>query len=234
MDLSAVNRKRNRFAQSGQGLTEYALLLALVAVVVIAALTLLGDSTALGFKRTLDGFQGQLQTVYTDLFDEEPLLEWQQIWGRWTIENGRFTSSDRWSKVVTALPVDDYTFSLDLQTTATRGDNIWDVTRVVFRFADTDNYYAIVPKTDGVMELAKMQNGQWHSWLAYANTGADPLQSQNFQVTVEGAHIQVWQNGQLYIDYTDPNPIPSGGVGVSNDWSEGAMDNVQITVSEQP
>lgn len=116
---------------------------------------------------------------------------------------------------------------MDVQTLKP-GNKIWRVTRVVFRFQDTDNYYAIVPKTDGTVELAKMQNGKWRPWLAYAHVGIDPTQPHNYKVRVVGNQIQVWVDGQPVIQYTDPNPIPEGGIGVSNDHSQGAFDNVQV------
>ncbi len=232
--LDAHKEKGSAARQSGQSLAEYGLILALVAIVALAVLIVLGNQTGLGIKRALDGFKGEAAASFSELFDDEPSLEWQQIWGSWAIENGRFSSSDRWSKAVTAVPGSDYTFSMNLQTTNSAGSNIWDVSRVLFRFQDTNNYYAVVPKTNGILELAKMQDGRWHSWLAYANTGADPMQSQNYQVTVIGERIQVWQNGVLTIDYSDPAPIPDGGIGVGNDWSEGAFDNVEITMEEQP
>ena len=44
--------------EEGQGLVEYALLLVLVAVVVIAILTILGSSVTLVFARVMGGFNG--------------------------------------------------------------------------------------------------------------------------------------------------------------------------------
>jgi len=34
------------------------------------------------------------------------------------------------------------------------------------------------------------------------------------------------------MEYSDPNPIPSGGIGVTNDNSRGRFDNVKIQVFE--
>ena len=54
LELKAIE-VRNEIKERGQGLVEYALILVLVAVVVIAALTLLGD--------TIDGLFSDLSTA---------------------------------------------------------------------------------------------------------------------------------------------------------------------------
>lgn len=216
--------------ERGTSTSEYALIVGLVGVAVIAALVLLGQTTSLRFKEALEPFAGKNLQQLLDDFESHSDLDWQYIWGNWHTEDGWLTSGDRWSKAVAALPGADYTFSLDLQTLTSAGNNPWDVSRVVFRFQDTDNYYAIVPKTDGTVELAKMQNGQWRPWLAYANIGVDPMQPHNYKVDVVGNRIQVYVDGQKVVEYEDPSPILSGGVGVTNDWSTGRFDNVNVEI----
>ena len=217
--------------EKGQGLVEYALIVALVAIVAIAALILLGKGSRDAYETTLHAFEGSDTAEYLrDDFEGSSPFSWQSIWGAWQIVNGQLTSTDRWSKAVAALPGPDYTFSLDMQTMESNGSYIWEVSCVVFRFQNTDNYYAVVPKTDGNLELAKMQNGQWRPWLAWAPTGADPMKMHNYQVEANGNRIQVWMDGVKYIDYTDPDPIPDGGIGVTNDGSVGAIDNVEVRV----
>jgi pilus assembly protein Flp/PilA len=55
-----MNTRRKR--QEGQGLVEYALILVLVAIVVIAILTLLGPQVSGVFARIMAGFNGQALT----------------------------------------------------------------------------------------------------------------------------------------------------------------------------
>ncbi len=216
--------------EDGQGLTEYILILVLLVISVIGAVALFGEQIGLHMTTALDPFQGDSDSTYYDDFNGTSNLDWQFIWGKWENEDGRMVSNKRWAKAVAAVGGPDYTYSVDLQTLQPGQRHIWEVSRVVFRFQSTENYYALVPKTDGVLELAKMQDGQWRPWLAYAKTGADPTQVHNYKVRVVGNHIQVWMDNQLYIDYQDPNPIPDGGVGVTNEQSSGAFDNVQVTM----
>lgn len=224
---------RRNIREHGQGITEYALILVILVVSVIGVVALFGEQMGIHFYRALQPFQGatpQAETVtFRDDFEGAGDLDWQFIWGRWHRKDGRLVSHARWSKAVAPVTGPDYTYSVDLQTLRT-GRRIWNVSRVVFRFQDTRNYYAVVPKTDGVLELAKMQDGRWRPWLAYARTDADPTQPHNYQVKVVGNHIQVWVDGNQYLDYQDPNPIPDGGIGVTNDHSYGAFDNVQVTM----
>ncbi len=136
--------------EKGQGLVEYALIVALVAIVAIAALILLGKGSRDAYETTLHAFEGSDTAEYLrDDFEGSSPFSWQSIWGAWQIVNGQLTSTDRWSKAVAALPGPDYTFSLDMQTMESNGSYIWEVSCVVFRFQNTDNYYAVVPKTDG-------------------------------------------------------------------------------------
>ncbi|SDX23587.1 hypothetical protein [Nitrosomonas oligotropha] len=37
-------------------------------------------------------------------------------------------------------------------------------------------------------------------------------------VVVNGGHFQVFLNGTRYMDYTDPNPLPAGGIGLGGVW----------------
>lgn len=216
-----------RLKPRGQALIEYGVIIALVALASVGALALMGDRLVTIFDQTLQPFQGPIAPMYADAFDGQGNLDWQFIWGKWKVRDGRMVGMSRWSKAIAALPGPNYTFSMDVQTLKP-GKKIWRVTRVVFRFQDTKNYYAVVPKTDGTIELAKMQNGKWRPWLAYAHVGIDPTEPHNYKVRVVGNQIQVWVDGQPVIQYTDPNPIPDGGIGVSNDHSRGAFDNVQV------
>jgi hypothetical protein len=45
-----------------------------------------------------------------------------------------------------------------------------------------------------------------------------------------GGHIQIFVNNQLVVDFTDPDPIPFGGIGLGATWEVNAwFDNVSVT-----
>jgi hypothetical protein len=123
----------------------------------------------------------------------------------------------------------DYTYSVTLQTTASTGNEASNVAEVAFRYQDANNYYAIVAEKNGVVELAKMQNGQWRPMLAYATTGTNTFSANDYSVGVSGSSISVKVNGKSVIQYTDPAAIQSGGVGVVNNNSSASISKVNVT-----
>lgn len=216
-------------AQEGQGLVEYGLILVLIALVAMGALVGLGKGSNIGFTKTLAAFQGEESSLLQDKFDGSGNMEWQSIFGTWSIIEGRMQGGDRyWTLMLSPVPADDYTYSVDLQTINSRGVQFWDVARTVFRFQDTKNYYSLLVDRRGTIELAKTQNGRWVSSLAWGRTGADPLAEHTFKVKVTDSRIQAWLDDQQYIDFVDPDPIPTGGVGIANDASLTAFDNVEV------
>ena len=159
-----------------------------------------------------------------------PALSWHSLAGAWSSVDGGLTSNDLWSKAVADVPGPDYTFGLSMRTTP-KGPDVWNVSRVLVRFQDEKNFYAVVPKIDGSIELAKMQHGVWLPWLASANAKLDPSQSHQYDVSVSGSRIQVSVDGRLLINFTDANPIRSGGVGVGNDRSAATFSGAMVTMS---
>ncbi len=156
-------------------------------------------------------------------------LQWVFIHGKWVIDrDGTLYSRKKWAKAIAFVSEPDFDYTLDLKTDRPGLWHIWNVTRVVFRWKDEDNYYALVPKKDGVLELAKMQNGRWKPWLAWADIGVDPTRWQQYRVVTHGNNIQVYLNGTLVIQFYDPHPILGTGIGVTNDRSHGRIDNVRV------
>ncbi|RME48249.1 MAG: hypothetical protein D6791_03805 [Chloroflexi bacterium] len=218
--------------ETGATIVDYALILGLIAAAAIGGLIAVGgglDVSLAAIGDNLADAPAEVADTVEQYFDQND-LDWDFIWGKWKQnKKGWMYSKQKWAKAVARLTGSDYEFSLDLQTTRT-GKDIWDVSRVIFRFQDPKNYYALVPKKDGSLELAKMQNGKWIPWLKNVYTGANPKKPHNFKVRVVGNNIQVWQDGRYIFDYTDPNPIPTGNVGVTNDDSRGRFSNLQVTV----
>ena len=51
-------------------------------------------------------------------------------------------------------------------------------------------------------------------------------------IKITSNHVKVTINGQVVLQYTDPNPISYGGVGVGQIWeTNGWYDNVVVTTS---
>lgn len=208
---------KKRELEKGQGKTEYAIIIALVAVAAIAALAIFGTKLGDAYGTTLQAFQGEDSEYIQDDFEGDGDFDWQSIYGECQVQDGRLVKSDRYySFCAAAVPASDYTFSLEMQTIESRGQETWDVARALFRFQDVNNYYGVVLSTNGNIELVKRQNGVWQASLAWAPTGADPMQPHDYRVKAVGDRIEVWMDGEKYMDYTDPNPVLEGGIGFNN------------------
>lgn len=230
----------------GAAAIEYVVLLSAIVGAAGAAFALVGTHARDQFARTsiglpvpsppsdgsgggTGGAQGTSFNPLHDNFNGKGGMPWRDSAGRWTTEKGERTSSDPWAATIADVGGNDYTYKVTLQTTASSGPDIWNTTRAVFRYQDAQNYYAIVTKKDGVVELAKMQGGVWRPWLAYANTGVNPFKANDYQVRVAGGTVEVKVNGKTAIRYTDSKPIATGGVGAINDGSSGRMSKVTVT-----
>lgn len=241
-----MNKKTLRNSESGQSMLEYALIILLMAGLTIGALWLLGggvrDALARLFALVPTGETPPVSEespapsepaerffiALVDDFIDQAGLEWQISKGNWLVKDGLFQSAGQGSLAWVKVPLPDYTYSVDLITLKSGKKSSDQVTQAVVRFQDERNYYAIIPKQNGVIELAKMQNGVWYPSLAVANVGVDPQKSNALKVMVSGSQIEVNLNGTLVIRYDDPSPIPSGGAGAVNNGSAGAIDNVKI------
>ncbi len=230
----------------GAAAIEYAVLLGTVVGAAGAGIAVVGTGARDQFARTSTsspapppssgggggssgGVPGTSFKPLHDNFDGKGDMPWRDAAGHWTTDKGARTSTDPWAATVADVGGDDYTYKVTLQTTASSGPDTWNTTRAVFRYQDAQNYYAVVTKKDGTVELAKMQGGVWSPWLAYANTGTDPFKANNYQVRVAGGAVEVKVNGKTAIRYTDANPIATGGVGAINDGSSGRMSKVTVT-----
>ena len=165
---------------------------------------------------------------YYDSFDGSGNIHWTSSYGTWASSKQVFTSSDNYAKVIGDISFPNYDFSTDVQTVKTMGSDIWDVTMVLFRVQDANNFYAVMIKTDGVVELAANRNGKWQGWISITATKFSPFDNHTFRVKAFGDHIQVFIDNKKEVDYRDPSPILSGGIGFANNNSIGLVDNVEV------
>ena len=239
-----------RHAQRGQSLVEYVIIIGSIALIALATLALVGGGVAGVFKHTLASWSGPSKNIahLEDSFDGHGNLQWectngwywrwrkarrcQSYWGGWRIRHGRMESRSWFSRAVSAVTGPNYTYALDLRVKKSWWSRYFPsfTSRIVFRYQDSRNYYALIPRTDGTLVLAKRQNGRWYSNLAYVHAGIDPGQMHRYQVQVKGNEIQIAIDGQQLMTYRDPQPIPDGVIGVENYVSHSVIDNVTVDV----
>ena len=86
----------------------------------------------------------------------------------------------------------------------------------MFRYMGEARSYYLIHKTNGI-ELGKLvpPRGEGQIFLVTKpRPRAVPGRWYDYRIEVRGANIKVYIDDKLQIDYTDPNPILRGGVGL--------------------
>ncbi len=150
--------------------------------------------------------------VVNDNFDDGNYDGWTVKSGTWQVSsgalegtNGIIVISDNswWGNSGYAITV--------RMRTSTPGSQIWNVGRIIYRYVNESNYYAVLLKTNGELELAKMQNGAWISYLAVNNTGLNPEDWHTYRIVTFRNETEVYVDGTKYLYFWDDNPINSSG-----------------------
>ena len=168
--------------------------------------------------------------------------QWKTWWGDQSYAGGGVTLSSRVptspaethsSLITTKRTWQDSTISFATTTLRQLREgsaaNPWEVGWVLFRFTDLENYYWFMLKTNG-FELGKKQGSDTQIFLV---TGALPAaavgQERQIQVRTDGPRIQVAVDGQAVVDYTDPNPLGAGSVGLYEEDAQARFDSLSIS-----
>jgi hypothetical protein len=94
--------------------------------------------------------------------------------------------------------------------------NEWETGWLLFRYMGEARSYYLIHKTNGI-ELGKLvpPRGEGQIFLVTKpRPRAVPGRWYDYRIEVRGANIKVYIDDKLQIDYTDPNPILRGGVGL--------------------
>jgi len=114
----------------------------------------------------------------------------------------------------------DYTFAarmnLQQQLRQNSPPNEWETGWLLFRYMGEARSYFLIHKTNGI-ELGKLvpPKGEGQIFLVTKpRPQVVPGRWYDYRIEVRGANIKVYIDDKLQIDYTDPNPILRGGVGL--------------------
>jgi hypothetical protein len=114
----------------------------------------------------------------------------------------------------------DYNFTvrmrLERQLRQNSPPNPWETGWLLFRYQAGDRAYYLAHKPSG-LELGKLvpPAGTGQAFLATTSgPPAEPGRWYDYRIEVSGPTIRVFVDGQLLIDFTDPDPILSGRVGL--------------------
>jgi hypothetical protein len=166
---------------------------------------------------------------------------WRTWWGQATFASNAVTLSSavptspaetHSALITTKRTWSDQTFTVNASTLAQLRvgslPNPWEVAWLMFRFQDLQNYYYFILKPNGI-ELGKKQGSDAQIFLVTADTPALSLgQPAILQVKTLGPRIRVSVNGVQVIDFTDPNPLRSGSIGLYEEDSQVRFDSLLL------
>jgi hypothetical protein len=170
--------------------------------------------------------------------------QWRTWWGKVSVVNGAVTLSSQAPKapaethsalVTSAATWGDQTLSFTATTLdqlrVNSDPNVWETDWVMFHFRDLENYYWFMLKTNG-WELGKKQGSDTQIFLATGDSPRIALRRKHqVQIDVRGPRIVVTVNGSRVVDFTDPNPIRSGSIGLYEEDARVRFEDVSSTAT---
>ncbi len=144
-------------------------------------------------------------------------LAWQAIQGRWTAAGGALVSEDGAGVLILQTDYLDYRYQAGVRADPGAPPEL------LFRWKDPSNYYAIALSSDYRLALSKVQGGTRVDGLAWVQLDAEPAEVRRFTVVAQGGRLLVWLDERLAIDYRDPEPLPSGGVGLATHGAKASL-----------
>jgi hypothetical protein len=197
--------------------------------------------------------------AFEDHFDGAMSPEWVSVEPVQWVEDGWLHTQDdyaHWGRDSSAFVSDgnthwrDYTFSLRVDPIPTGSS--WEDARVFFRtsninatyYGNSGDYYLISLRGpyhgpgDGPTPSISLgrTNSTTHTTLFLEAPapyiGSGPM---DLEITLNGARIQVALDGNNVIDFTDPDPLLFGGIGIGAVWeAEARFDDIVVTVVPVP
>lgn len=175
----------------------------------------------------------QEKVLFSDDFSKDS-KKWEVLKGTWELQKGEYASTDASGEGLVAAGDEkwkDYSYELRVKTDAP-GSESWYTAWIIFRVADESTwYYVLLHSGKNLIEMGKRVSGQGKSWIAGSSSEAvaDPKEWNKFKIECKGDNIKVFVNGKQCIDFTDPEPIEAGKIGVYSLACEGRVDDVKVT-----
>lgn len=172
------------------------------------------------------------------LFSEEfgqGAAAWKVSSGTWEAKEGAYVATGRGTATAGDAEWTDYAVEARLRTDVP-GESSWDVGALLFRFTERENafggdyYYLLLHKRKN-LELGKRVGGkQVRGGLSHVRDAPPAAQWNSVRVELRGGFIRVFVNGELGTEVNDPDPLPSGRIGL---MSLGAVtcrfDDIRVT-----
>jgi len=137
--------------------------------------------------------------IVSDDFSDGNYNNWTVDGGSWVVQNGQLQSTAYNSHIhyYTTFSANRHVRA-DIQTIASDGANPWDVAWLMVKEQDGNNMVYALIKTDGIVELSMIYNGQKYTWQVQSSLS--PYTLHQMAVSTIGTNAKLWVDGQLYVD----------------------------------
>ena len=152
----------------------------------------------------------ELAAGWIALFDGETLFGWQAATkANWRVEDGAIVVDDGEPGLLcTTTRFDDYILKVDFRSAASTNSGIFLHTPHKPTDPATDCYELNIAPSDNPFPTCSLVK------RAKAEGKFDSTDWQSYEVTVSGDQVVVKLNGQTTLEYTDPQPLRSGYIGL--------------------
>jgi len=183
------------------------------------------------YKVNIEATKGLASDSFVDTFTEQdgPASKWTPTGGNWEIQNGvyrqTYQQSNPYFSAAGEFAWRDITYEADV-----KGVSGFNYEGIAFHFNHIENSYVFYLRTgSGNVRLMK---APFVTLVQTANYSLTLLPDTwyRLKVIMTGANIKCYVDGELQIDYDDPDPIVAGRIGLWAYWTDCFFDNIDATI----
>lgn len=170
----------------------------------------------------------QTNQGWVRLFDGQTFFGWQMAGkAKWSIKDGALVSDEgERGLICTSTRWKDYELTLEYQATADTNGGVFLRTPLFPQNPETDCYELNIAPANNPFptgSLVKRKRVELDE-----SPAIDPQQWHRFDIRVQGGQITVKQDGQLVLEYSDPNPLPTNLIGLQHNSGAVAYRDIRI------
>jgi hypothetical protein len=172
--------------------------------------------------------QDLLRDGWIQLFDGDSLFGWQPIGdAQWKVEEGTLrTAGDKAGFLTTTTAWADYELHVEFMATPTTNSGLFLRTPLQPTDPAQNCYELNIAPPDNPFPTASLVSRQKTSLAADKFPAAD--QWHTFDVIVDGPHVTVTLDGEKVLEYTDPQPLKIGHIGLQSREAPIAFRNIRL------
>jgi Flp pilus assembly pilin Flp len=222
----------NHSSRKGQGLVEYALLIALLAVILVSILQLSGVSLRGLFCRAVNGLSSGPGLCSASLLQDDfnNLDQWNIVSGKWKTENGKLCGGPGEGRMFAKIPPGAKNYVISLNGAKLDSGNGFGVFFRATDFSKVNGYdFQYDPGAEGFLNRRWYQGNELPAQAYVKKTNYDYYsQPHDIKIVVDGDTFTTYVDGQQVNKMTD-STYTEGGVGLRTwDNTSVCFDSIQV------